>query len=126
MPSNSPYSPSQDTVSLYPLSVIAAELEKKKKFWKIAAWASAGLILIPLSLGFITSMIWLRKAFEDMGKRGISSPEVLSVQIGEALIATAASLILAVPFLTFFIISLIRFRSYREKILSHTAGGFFS
>jgi biopolymer transport protein ExbB len=123
MPSDFPYSPPQDIDSQISPAVSAAELERKKKFWKITAWISAGLFSIPPLLGLISSMFWMRKAFEEKGKQGISNPEILAAQIGEALISTAAGLLFAVPFLVIFIISLIRFRSCRAKIRIFTVGG---
>ena len=50
-------------------------------------------------LGTVSGMI---KAFQTMGTLGMGKPELLAANIGEALITTAAGLIIAIPAMFFF------------------------
>ena len=50
-------------------------------------------------LGTVSGMI---KAFHTMGTTGMGKPELLAANIGEALITTAAGLIIAIPAMFFF------------------------
>lgn len=50
-------------------------------------------------LGTVSGMI---KAFQTMGTQGMGKPEMLAANIGEALITTAAGLIIAIPAMFFF------------------------
>lgn len=50
-------------------------------------------------LGTVSGMI---KAFQTMGTQGMGKPELLAANIGEALITTAAGLIIAIPAMMFF------------------------
>ncbi|MCU0857411.1 MAG: MotA/TolQ/ExbB proton channel family protein [Pontiellaceae bacterium] len=52
-------------------------------------------------LGTVSGMI---KAFQTMGTQGMGKPELLAANIGEALITTAAGLIIAIPAMFFFFI----------------------
>jgi biopolymer transport protein ExbB len=50
-------------------------------------------------LGTVSGMI---KAFQTMGTQGMGKPELLAANIGEALITTAAGLIIAIPAMAFY------------------------
>jgi biopolymer transport protein ExbB len=50
-------------------------------------------------LGTVSGMI---KAFQTMGIQGMGKPELLAANIGEALITTAAGLIIAIPIMFFY------------------------
>jgi biopolymer transport protein ExbB len=50
-------------------------------------------------LGTVSGMI---KAFQTMGTQGMGKPELLAANIGEALITTAAGLIIAIPTMAFY------------------------
>lgn len=50
-------------------------------------------------LGTVSGMI---KAFQTMGTQGMGKPELLAANIGEALITTAAGLIIAIPDMAFY------------------------
>ena len=60
-------------------------------------------------LGTVSGMI---KAFQNIGMGGMGKPEVLANNIGEALITTAAGLIIAIPAMTFYFI-------YKNNFIKH-------
>jgi biopolymer transport protein ExbB len=60
-------------------------------------------------LGTVSGMI---KAFQNIAMGGMGKPEVLANNIGEALITTAAGLIIAIPAMTFYFI-------YKNNFIKH-------
>jgi len=60
-------------------------------------------------LGTVSGMI---KAFQNIAMGGMGKPEVLASNIGEALITTAAGLIIAIPAMTFYFI-------YKNNFIKH-------
>jgi biopolymer transport protein ExbB len=61
-------------------------------------------ILGPTStmLGLLGTVSGMIKAFQTMGTQGMGKPELLAANIGEALITTAAGLIIAIPAMAFY------------------------
>jgi biopolymer transport protein ExbB len=53
-------------------------------------------------LGLLGTVLGMVKAFQTMGTQGMGKPEVLAGNIGEALITTAAGLIIAIPAMAFY------------------------
>lgn len=53
-------------------------------------------------LGLLGTVLGMIKAFQTMGTQGMAKPEMLAANIGEALITTAAGLIIAIPAMAFF------------------------
>jgi biopolymer transport protein ExbB len=53
-------------------------------------------------LGLLGTVLGMVKAFQTMGTTGMGKPEVLAGNIGEALITTAAGLIIAIPAMAFY------------------------
>jgi hypothetical protein len=124
MPADSPYSPPQDIGSLSSQAVTADELERKKKFWKITAWVSGGLVMF--LIGLVTFIIYKSKILLsqiDEMEKGVGGRIPEADRIRDAtekmqFIILGNGAVLVLSFLAFFIIGLIRFRSYRAKILN--------
>jgi hypothetical protein len=124
MPADSPYSPPQDIGSLSSQAVTADELERKKKFWKITAWVSGGLVMF--LIGLVTFIIYKSKILLsqiDEMEKGVGGRIPEADRIRDAtekmqFIILGNGAVLVLSFLAFFIIGFIRFRSYRAKILN--------
>ncbi|OGS47012.1 MAG: hypothetical protein A2539_09215 [Elusimicrobia bacterium RIFOXYD2_FULL_34_15] len=48
-------------------------------------------------IGLLGTVIGIMKAFHDLGKYGVGNPSIVSAGIAEALVATAAGLLVAIP-----------------------------
>ena len=53
-------------------------------------------------LGLLGTVMGMIKAFQTMGSQGMGDPAKLAANIGEALITTAAGLIIAIPAMAFY------------------------
>jgi hypothetical protein len=110
---DSPYSPPTEIGSKHS----PAELERKRKFWKVASCISLGLFLVSvffivlLSIGTILKMNEMGRNVE--GGLGVS---YLGQIVGIVIVQALISLIIAIPGLVASVISLIRLRYYRAMI----------
>ncbi len=82
-------------------AVEEASTEQLTQLMKPIDWLS---ILGPTStmLGLLGTVSGMIKAFQTMGTQGMGKPELLAANIGEALITTAAGLIIAIPAMAFY------------------------
>ena len=82
-------------------AVEEASLEQLSQLMKPIDWLS---IIGPTStmLGLLGTVSGMIKAFQTMGTQGMGKPELLAANIGEALITTAAGLIIAIPAMAFY------------------------
>lgn len=53
-------------------------------------------------IGLLGTVIGIMRAFHDLGKYGVGNPSIVSAGIAEALIATAAGLLVAIPSVIFY------------------------
>jgi biopolymer transport protein ExbB len=53
-------------------------------------------------IGLLGTVIGIMRAFHDLGRYGVGNPAVISIGIAEALIATAAGLMVAIPSVIFY------------------------
>jgi len=61
-------------------------------------------------IGLLGTVIGIMRAFHDLGKYGVGNPSIVSAGIAEALIATAAGLLVAIP-------SVILFNYFTRRIM---------
>jgi biopolymer transport protein ExbB len=82
-------------------AVDEASVEQVTQLMKPIDWLS---IIGPTStmLGLLGTVSGMIKAFQTMGVQGMGKPELLASNIGEALITTAAGLIIAIPSMAFY------------------------
>ena len=93
-----------DTITFY---------ESKIAFWLIALSVIAGISPMLGLLGTVSGMI---KAFEKIGQGGMGKPEQLAGNIGEALLTTAAGLIVGIPAMVFYYF----FKAQLDRLLNNT------
>lgn len=82
-------------------SVEEASVEQMSKLMKPIDMLSIIGAISPM-LGLLGTVSGMIKAFHTMGSQGMGKPELLAANIGEALITTAAGLIIAIPAMFFF------------------------
>ena len=82
-------------------SVEEASLEQVTQLMKPIDYLSIIGATSPM-LGLLGTVSGMIKAFQTMGTQGMGKPEILAGNIGEALITTAAGLIIALPAMIFF------------------------
>lgn len=111
MEPQSPYSPPE--IGAPPT---AAELERKKSFWRRTIKNSIALIVIPPLLGIALAMRNMVKAFQTAGDGGTIDRVALATDVGHALTATSIGMVVSFFGLVLLTISLIRFFSYRASI----------
>jgi len=61
-------------------------------------------------IGLLGTVVGIMRAFHDLGKYGVGNPSIVSAGISEALIATAAGLLVAIP-------SVILFNYFTRRIM---------
>lgn len=111
MEPQSPYSPPE--IGAPPT---AAELERKKSFWRRTIKNSIALIVIPPLLGIALAIKNLVKTFQTVGDGGTINQTALAADVGHALTATSIGLLVSFFGLVLLTISLIRFFSYRARV----------
>jgi biopolymer transport protein ExbB len=82
-------------------SVEEASVEQMTHLMKPIDFLSIIGAIAPM-LGLLGTVSGMIKAFQTMGSQGMGKPELLASNIGEALITTAAGLIIAIPAMLFF------------------------
>jgi len=82
-------------------SVEEASVEQMTQLMKPIDYLSIIGAIAPM-LGLLGTVSGMIKAFNTMGTQGMGRPELLAGNIGEALITTAAGLIIAIPAMLFY------------------------
>jgi biopolymer transport protein ExbB len=82
-------------------SVKEASVEQVTRLMKPIDYLSIIGATAPM-LGLLGTVSGMIKAFQTMGSQGMGKPELLAANIGEALITTAAGLVIAIPAMFFF------------------------
>jgi biopolymer transport protein ExbB len=82
-------------------SVEEASIEQMASLMKPIDFLSIIGAIAPM-LGLLGTVSGMIKAFQTMGSQGMGKPELLAANIGEALITTAAGLIIAIPAMLFY------------------------
>lgn len=82
----------------------AVEEESLNEIPKVERYIPGLAVIASVStlMGFTGTVLGMIRAFGDIAERGISSPTVVASGISEALITTAAGLIIAIPTILFY------------------------
>jgi len=95
---------------------IIAFFESRIIFWLTILSVIAGISPMLGLLGTVSGMI---KAFEKIGQGGMGKPEQLAANIGEALLTTAAGLIVGIPAMVMYYL----FKARLDRLLTNTYAG---
>ncbi len=117
MSENSPYViPTDSTILKKNHADLAPMFLKKLGFWKKAFWISGAIMISMPAYRILRTVVGMENAFTSLGSSGIGDPGALSAFIGDVLIATAASVVIGLPAMIFFFVSIIKCLSYKSKL----------